>query len=203
MSAWRNPFRVLIDLVKSSPSWRRADRRPGAEILRMLRWKARPGRSLLFSHAVRGGGTCDTRAGRDFGARGRDATALARILATTPMSTMPGPRSWFGSTVARSGNPRAPSSKRKPRFRPPHAVGPGCHNRTRCAAGRARRHRCELHDRRRCSIGRTAAGSSVTVYPLRHRQARLIHAGVVIGADGFGMAPDSGRWIRFRRPDAP
>jgi len=41
-------------------------------------------------------------------------------------------------------------------------------------------------------------GPSVTVYPRSVIGKRaLIHAGVVIGADGFGMAPDAGRWIKI------
>ncbi len=39
---------------------------------------------------------------------------------------------------------------------------------------------------------------SVTVYPgcVIGKRA-LIHSGVVIGADGFGMAPEAGRWIKI------
>jgi len=44
----------------------------------------------------------------------------------------------------------------------------------------------------------------VTVYPrcLIGKRA-LIHAGVVIGADGFGMASDSGAGSRFRKRVVP
>ena len=56
-----------------------------------------------------------------------------------------------------------------------------------------------------CTIGaeaRIGEGSrlhpSVTVYPgcVIGKRA-VIHSGVVIGADGFGMAPEAGRWIKI------
>jgi UDP-3-O-[3-hydroxymyristoyl] glucosamine N-acyltransferase len=41
-------------------------------------------------------------------------------------------------------------------------------------------------------------GPSVTVYPRSVIGRRvLIHAGAVIGADGFGLAPQAGRWIKI------
>ena len=56
-----------------------------------------------------------------------------------------------------------------------------------------------------CAIGEDAQigddgklGPSVTVYPRSTIGKRaLIHAGAVIGADGFGIAPQSGRWIKI------
>jgi UDP-3-O-[3-hydroxymyristoyl] glucosamine N-acyltransferase len=40
--------------------------------------------------------------------------------------------------------------------------------------------------------------ASVTVYPRCRIGVRaLIHAGVVIGADGFGFAPDAGQWVKI------
>ena len=56
-----------------------------------------------------------------------------------------------------------------------------------------------------CTIGEQAQvgedgrlGPSVTIYPrcLIGRRV-LIHAGAVIGADGFGLAPQAGRWIKI------
>ncbi|HTQ76088.1 MAG TPA: UDP-3-O-(3-hydroxymyristoyl)glucosamine N-acyltransferase [Burkholderiales bacterium] len=56
-----------------------------------------------------------------------------------------------------------------------------------------------------CSVGEEAQigedgrlGPSVTVYPhcVIGKRA-LIHAGAVIGADGFGLAPQAGRWIKI------
>ena len=56
-----------------------------------------------------------------------------------------------------------------------------------------------------CSVGEEAQigddgrlGPSVTVYPRCVIGKRvLIHAGAVIGADGFGIAPESGRWVKI------
>ena len=56
-----------------------------------------------------------------------------------------------------------------------------------------------------CAIGAGAQigedgrlGPSVTVYPRSVIGKRaLIHAGAVIGADGFGLAPEAGRWIKI------
>lgn len=56
-----------------------------------------------------------------------------------------------------------------------------------------------------CAIGEGAQigedgrlGPSVTVYPRSSIGKRvLIHAGAVIGADGFGLAPQAGRWIKI------
>lgn len=56
-----------------------------------------------------------------------------------------------------------------------------------------------------CTIGEDAQigedgrlGPSVTVYPRCVIGKRvLIHAGAVIGADGFGLAPQAGRWIKI------
>jgi UDP-3-O-[3-hydroxymyristoyl] glucosamine N-acyltransferase len=40
--------------------------------------------------------------------------------------------------------------------------------------------------------------SSVTIYPRCVVGKRaIVHAGVVIGADGFGMAPENGRWVKI------
>jgi len=56
-----------------------------------------------------------------------------------------------------------------------------------------------------CTIGEDAQigedgrlGPSVTIYPRCVIGKRvLIHAGAVIGADGFGLAPQAGRWIKI------
>jgi UDP-3-O-[3-hydroxymyristoyl] glucosamine N-acyltransferase len=78
-------------------------------------------------------------------------------------------------------------------------VGPGCH------IGRGARLGERVVIDASCTIGEGAAigedsrlGPSVTVYPhcVIGKRA-LIHAGAVIGADGFGMASDAGRWIKI------
>jgi UDP-3-O-[3-hydroxymyristoyl] glucosamine N-acyltransferase len=56
-----------------------------------------------------------------------------------------------------------------------------------------------------CSIGEdvdigddSRLHASVTLYPRSILGKRtLVHSGAVIGADGFGMAPDKGRWVKI------
>ena len=83
---------------------------------------------------------------------------------------------------------------------PPSAtVGPFCH------VGRGARLGERVVLGPGCAIGEGAQigedgrlGPSVTVYPHCSIGKRvLIHAGAVIGADGFGLAPHAGRWIKI------
>ncbi|HEY6239909.1 MAG TPA: UDP-3-O-(3-hydroxymyristoyl)glucosamine N-acyltransferase [Burkholderiales bacterium] len=79
------------------------------------------------------------------------------------------------------------------------AVGPGCH------VGRGARLGERVVIDANCTIGEDAAigedsrlGPSVTIYSRCAIGKRaLIHAGAVIGADGFGMAAAGGRWIKI------
>ena len=60
-------------------------------------------------------------------------------------------------------------------------IGPGCHIGERVHVGE----QCRLHP-------------SVVVYPGCRMGSRVVlHSGVVIGADGFGIAQDQGRWIKI------
>ena len=64
---------------------------------------------------------------------------------------------------------------------PRTAIGPGCHvgRRTRIGAD------CRLH-------------ASVVVYHgCTIGDRAILHSGVVIGADGFGIAADAGRWVKI------
>lgn len=76
----------------------------------------------------------------------------------------------------------------------PHvAIGAGCKVGERCVVMAG------------CSLGEDVVlGEDVTLYPrvvVYHRCVlgnRLIaHSGVVIGADGFGIAPEEGRWLKI------
>jgi UDP-3-O-[3-hydroxymyristoyl] glucosamine N-acyltransferase len=79
------------------------------------------------------------------------------------------------------------------------AVGPFCH------VGRGARLGERVVVGPSCTIGDDAQigddgrlGPSVTIYPRCAIGKRvIIHAGAVIGADGFGLAPEAGRWIKI------
>jgi UDP-3-O-[3-hydroxymyristoyl] glucosamine N-acyltransferase len=142
-----------------------------------------------------------TRASAVILARGqRNATRLPRILCDDPYA--------YYAQAAQLLNPEA---RPAPGIHP-HAVvepgalvaasatvGPFCH----VARGARLEERVVLGPG--CAIGEEAQigedgrlGPSVTVYPrsVIGRRA-LIHAGAVIGADGFGIAPQAGRWIKI------
>src|SRR5690349_8408188 len=78
-------------------------------------------------------------------------------------------------------------------------VGPGSH------IGRGARLGERVVVGANCTIGEEARigedgrlGPSTTIYPRCLIGKRVvIHAGAVIGADGFGMAPEEGRWIKI------
>jgi len=142
-----------------------------------------------------------TRASAVILARGqRSATELPRILCDDPYA--------YYARAAQLLNPEAPPA---PGIHP-HAVveagadvaatatvGPFCH----VARGARLGERVVLGPG--CAIGEGAQigedgrlGPAVTVYPRSVIGKRaLIHAGAVIGADGFGIAPQGGRWIKI------
>jgi UDP-3-O-[3-hydroxymyristoyl] glucosamine N-acyltransferase len=130
----------------------------------------------------------------------REATGLPRILCDDPYA--------YYARAAQLLNPEAQPA---PGVHP-HAVveagaevaasasvGPFCH----VARGARLGERVVLGPG--CAIGEDAQigddgrlGPSVTVYPRSVIGKRaLIHAGAVIGADGFGIAPQAGRWIKI------
>ena len=151
---------------------------PDAEIRRIATLEsARSGDLCFLSHARYRAQLRGTRASAVILAREeRDATALPRILCDDPYVYYARAAQLFG-----------------PESRPV----PGIHARAVVEAGAdmtARAHRGRSGD-----FGEDSRlGPSVTVYPrcLIGKRA-LIHAGVVIGADGFGMASDAGRWIKI------
>lgn len=130
----------------------------------------------------------------------RDATALPRILCDDPyvyyaraarlFSPEARPAPGVHPRAVVDGGARIPDSA---------AIGPGCHIGTGAQLGE----RVVIGSN--CSIGdnvHIGADSrlypSVTVYPgCIIGERALIHAGVVIGADGFGMAAEGGRWIKI------
>jgi len=175
---------------------------PGVEIRRIATLEtAGPGELSFLSHSRYRPTLRHTRASAVILARReRDATTLPRILCDDPyvyyaraaqlLNTEDRPDPGVHPrAVVEAGAQVAASA----------TVGPGCYIGPRA----------KLEDRviieAACTIGADARigedsrlHPSVTVYPRCVIGKRaLIHAGVVIGADGFGIAPEAGRWIKI------
>ena len=175
---------------------------PDAEILRIATLEsAGPGDLCFLSHGRYRAHLRGTRASAVILAREeRDATALPRILCDDPYVYYARAAQLFGSESRPVPGIHARAVVEAEAEIPASAtVGPGCH------IGRGARLGERVVIEANCTIGDdvrigedSRLGPSVTVYPrsLIGKRA-LIHAGVVIGADGFGMAPDSGRWIKI------
>ena len=175
---------------------------PDAEILRIATLEsAGPGDLCFLSHPRYRAHLRDTRASAVILAREeRDATALPRILCDDPYVYYARAAQLFGSDSRPVPGIHTRAVVEEEAEIPASAtVGPGCH------IGRGARLGERVVIDAGCTIGEDASigedshlGPSVTVYPRCVIGKRaLIHAGVVIGADGFGMAPDSGRWIKI------
>ncbi|HKW39080.1 MAG TPA: UDP-3-O-(3-hydroxymyristoyl)glucosamine N-acyltransferase [Burkholderiales bacterium] len=175
---------------------------PDVEIRRMATLEGAGPGDLVFvagtKYLERLGGT---RASAVILAKGqRGATTLPRILCDDPYA-------YYALAAQLLSPDERPAAGIHPqavidagaRVPPSAAVGPFCH-----VAGGARLGERVVLDAG-CSIGRDAQigedgrlGPSVTVYPgcVIGKRA-LIHAGAVVGADGFGLAPHAGRWIKI------
>jgi UDP-3-O-[3-hydroxymyristoyl] glucosamine N-acyltransferase len=175
---------------------------PDAEIRRIATLEsARSGDLCFLSHARYRAHLRGTHASAVILAREeRDATALPRILCDDPYAYYARAAQLFGSASRPAPGIHARAVVEAEAEIPASAtVGPGCH------IGRGARLGERVVIDANCTIGEDAEigedsclGPSVTVYPRCVIGKRaLIHAGVVIGADGFGMAPDSGRWIKI------
>jgi len=128
------------------------------------------------------------------------ATKLPRILCDDPYLY-----------YARAAQLLAPEERPAPGVHPQAAVEPGAEVPASATVGPF----CQVARGARlgervvlgpgCVVGEDAQigedgrlGPSVTVYPRCVIGKRsLIHAGAVIGADGFGLAPQAGRWIKI------
>jgi UDP-3-O-[3-hydroxymyristoyl] glucosamine N-acyltransferase len=82
---------------------------------------------------------------------------------------------------------------------PTATVGPFCVVGARARIGAAARLGAHCHVGEDARIGEaTVLHPGVTLYPRCSVGARgVVHSGVVIGADGFGLAPDNGAWLRI------
>ena len=130
----------------------------------------------------------------------RDATALPRIVT-------PNPYAYYARTVALFNPPATakagihPTAQidpeaivaRSAEIGPFAVIGHGARIGERTAIGAG------------CTIGSNVrVGDETRLYPrvtIYHDctvgDRTILHSGVVIGADGFGMAPDAGRWVKI------
>jgi UDP-3-O-[3-hydroxymyristoyl] glucosamine N-acyltransferase len=175
---------------------------PDIEIRRMATLEsAGPGDLSFLANARYLERLRDTRASALILAKGhRGATDLPRILCDDPYLY-----------YARAAQLLSPEARPSPGVHP-HAVveagaeiaasatvGPFCH------VGRGARLGERVVVGPGCTIGEEVQigedgrlGPSITVYPRCVIGKRvLIHAGAVIGADGFGLAPEAGRWVKI------
>ncbi|HEX4943994.1 MAG TPA: UDP-3-O-(3-hydroxymyristoyl)glucosamine N-acyltransferase [Usitatibacteraceae bacterium] len=142
-----------------------------------------------------------TRAGAVIlGPRDRDATAIARIVADNPYA-------YYARTVALFNPPRVVV----PGTHPTACVDPGARVAASAEIGPFAVIAAGARVGERACIGAGSVvgeGASigddtilyprVTVYHACVVGARcILHSGAVIGADGFGMAPDAGRWVKI------
>jgi UDP-3-O-[3-hydroxymyristoyl] glucosamine N-acyltransferase len=175
---------------------------PGAEIRRMATLEsAGPGDLSFLSHPKYRGQLRGTRASAVILASDeRDATTLPRILCENPYV-------YF----ARAAQLLNPEPRPAPGVHPQALIEAGAIVPDSATVGAGCRIGRETRLGERvvvdfgCSIGdgavigeETRLYPAVTVYPhcVIGKRA-VIHSGAVIGADGFGMAPDGERWIKI------
>jgi UDP-3-O-[3-hydroxymyristoyl] glucosamine N-acyltransferase len=130
----------------------------------------------------------------------RDATAAARILT-------PNPYAYYAKTVAlfHPEPPLEPGVHASAQVDASACVDRGAQVEAFAVIGAGSRIASGARIGAGCVLGsRVAIGEGtrlhprVTVYDGCSIGARVIvHSGVVIGADGFGMAPEAGRWIKI------
>jgi UDP-3-O-[3-hydroxymyristoyl] glucosamine N-acyltransferase len=175
---------------------------PDAQIRRIATLEnAGPGDLSFVSNAKYLHQLRDTRAAAVILARGqRGATNLPRILCDDPYVY-----------YARAAQLLNPEGRPAPGIHPQAAVDAGAEVAVSatvgpfCQVGRGARLGERVVLGPGCTIGEDAQigedgrlGPSVTVYPRSVIGRRvLIHAGAVIGADGFGIAPEAGKWIKI------
>jgi UDP-3-O-[3-hydroxymyristoyl] glucosamine N-acyltransferase len=130
----------------------------------------------------------------------RDVTSRPRIVVDNPYAYFaralgllhPEPRVVPGVHPAAVIHPEAEVAA-SAQVGPGAVVGPGA----RIGPGSLIGPGCIVGDRAEVGVG-TRLHARVTVYPDCRVGARCrLHAGVVIGADGFGMAEDAGRWVKI------
>jgi len=175
---------------------------PDAEIRRIATLEsAGPGDLSFLTHSRYRPNLQHTRASAVILAREeRDATTLPRILCDDPyvyyaraarmLSTEDRPVPGVHPKAVVEADAEVPASA---------TVGPGCYIGPRVRLGE------RVIIDAGCAIGADAQiGEDSRLYPSAPVYPRcgvgkraVIHSGVVMGADGFGMAPEAGRWIKI------
>jgi len=163
--------------------------------------EAGPGQLTFLANPRYRARLAGTRAGAVIlGARDRDATAIPRIVADNPYAYYartvtlfhPPPQAVAGTHPTACVDPGAVVAA-SAEIGPFAVIAAGARigERARIGAG------CAIGEG--ASIGDdTVLHPRVTVYHGCSVGARcILHSGAVIGADGFGMAPDAGRWIKI------
>ena len=162
---------------------------------------AKPGDISFFSQGRYREDLATTRASAVIvGAEERDATALPRIVCADPYlffakvarlyhQEQAGPPGVHPSAVVLPGARLAPDASVGPLcvIEEEVEVGPGSHVGPGCLLGRG------------VTIGAGARlHAGVTVYAgCEIGERAIVHSGAVIGADGFGFAPDGGTWLKI------
>jgi UDP-3-O-[3-hydroxymyristoyl] glucosamine N-acyltransferase len=163
--------------------------------------RAGPGDLTFLSNARYRPQLRDTRAAAVILAHGeRDATELPRILCDDPYLYYARAAQLLSADRRPAPGVHSQAVVEPGALVPPSvAIGPFC----RVGAGARLGERVVIESG--CSIGEdvqigedSRLYSSVTIYPRSIIGKRVVvHAGAVIGADGFGMAQDAGRWIKI------
>ena len=129
----------------------------------------------------------------------RDATTIARIVCDNPYA-------YFARVSALMNPPRKPAPgvhrtavvERSARVARSASIGPHAHIGARASvdAGAVIGSGCVIGEA--AAIGaETVLHANVSVYARCRLGARcIVHSGAVIGADGFGIAMDDGRWLK-------
>ena len=162
---------------------------------------AGPGQIAFLANPRYRGKLASTRAGAVIvGPRDRDASALPLIVSDNPYA-------YYARTVALFNPPPPVRAGIHPfaqidgtanvdataEIGPFVVIGP----RAEVGAGASIGAHCVLGERVRVGAG-TRLYPRVTFYDgCSIGERGIVHSGVVVGSDGFGMAPDKGRWIKI------
>jgi UDP-3-O-[3-hydroxymyristoyl] glucosamine N-acyltransferase len=132
----------------------------------------------------------------------RDATARPRIVCRDPYAYLARASTLFDSPVAAKPGIHATAIVAQgANVAQSASIGPGCviEQAARIGASVVLGAHCFVGEE--VTIGEASRlYPRVTIYPRCSIGARaIIHSGVVIGADGFGFAPESGKWLKIHQ----
>jgi UDP-3-O-[3-hydroxymyristoyl] glucosamine N-acyltransferase len=177
---------------------------PGVVVRRIATLKsAGPGDLSFLSDTRRRTEAATTRASAVIVAEAeREATTLPRIVCRDPYAYMARVSALFHSPVgAVPGIHGTASVAVSAEVAALASIGPGC------VVGRGAHIAANVVLGAHCVVGEEAEigpdsllHAHVTIYPRCSIGARaIIHSGAVIGADGFGFAPEEGKWLKIHQ----